>query len=375
MFYAHAELSGEEKWTSQTIASRLTELGLEVERNLGGLGVVGILRGRHPGPTLAYRADMDALPVEGAEGTPSGARHTCGHDAHMTIALGTAEVLAALRDHITGTIKFIFQPAEESLAGARRMIEAGVLDNPRPEAIFALHAFPIPVGSLAVTPGIALPGVDEFLIRLYSPAGALGELASRIAEALRALTTASPPADRETFCRLVHALQRDEDAGRVLLLSCWQTSPTPALPFHLLGLVSISGPGARSRIHKRIRQILRGLTSEAGAAFDLQFTMTTPPVYNDPSLLARALPLLRRAVGEENVLLLRAPYPFAHEDFARYQRIIPGLFIWLGAANPSEGIRTVLHAPDFRVDDETLTVGTRTASMLLAMWGKREAIT
>ena len=153
---------------------------------------LGMLRGANPGPVIAYRADMDAMPIQDALETPYrslvlGVKHACGHDVHTAVALGVAEVLASMRDDLAGTVKFIFQPAEESLDGARAMIASGlladgVLDAPAPEAIFALHTFPTPVGTIGIAQNACLAGMEEFRVRFYSPAGNLPGLVERAAK-------------------------------------------------------------------------------------------------------------------------------------------------------------------------------------------------
>ncbi|MFH1755288.1 MAG: amidohydrolase, partial [Candidatus Latescibacterota bacterium] len=170
--HIHPELSGVEKRTAQVIARRLRDLGLEVRSDIGGHGVVGILRGGKPGPVVAYRADIDAVlstapdPVEFASVTP-GVRHICGHDMHATIAVAIATAMADIRDELAGTVMFIFQPAEENATGANAMLEDGVIHDPVPEAIYALHCAPLEVGQLGVCDGMLLPGLDLIHIALF----------------------------------------------------------------------------------------------------------------------------------------------------------------------------------------------------------------
>ncbi|HNT78438.1 MAG TPA: amidohydrolase [Anaerolineae bacterium] len=368
------ELSGEEAQTAQTVAAHLRDLGLRVTEGVGGYGVVGLLEGGKPGPIVAYRADMDALPIPDALETPYrslalGIKHACGHDAHMTIALGAAEVLAGLRADLCGTVKFIFQPAEESLDGAQAMLADGVLDDPTPEAIFALHVFTLPVGVVGVAEDLALAGMDEFRVRFYSPAGDLAGLIARAAAALEALSVAREPEDAAGFAELVDAMQANDALRQTVFLSCW---PLPANPLrhHLLGLVSIPDPALRSNVQDAIRVTLTAVTDEVGGTYDLAYTFYNPPTRNDAKLVHLIKPWLAEVVEESHVLTFRAPYPFAHEDFALYQERIPGVFIWLGIANPEQGIPGVLHRPDFDIDEEALVIGTRLAATLLAQWSE-----
>ena len=169
--YMHPELSGQEERTAGVVAKRLQEMGAEVSTGVAGYGVIGLLHGGKEGGVVAIRCDMDAVKIQDVLTVPyksqvPGVKHVCGHDVHSTIALGVAEVLASIRERQSGSVKFIFQPAEETATGARDMIDAGVLENPRPQAIFALHTFPMPAGQLGYVPGIALIGEDSFSCRL-----------------------------------------------------------------------------------------------------------------------------------------------------------------------------------------------------------------
>jgi amidohydrolase len=370
-FSMHPELSDEEARTAQVIAGRLQALGLAVETDVGGgHGVVGMLQGARPGPVVAYRADMDALPVQDALEAPYrslvlGVKHACGHDAHVSIALGVAEVLTALREDLAGAVKFIFQPAEESLDGARAMIEAGVLESPAPEAILALHVFPVPAGKVGIAQGVCLAGMDEFRVRLYSPAGNLAALMAKAASALCSISTGEVPTGPAAFDALVRSMQSGDAQSRTILVSCWPYAVEPSQDSHLLGLVSATTPVLRRRVHRQIRQTLDAVTAEMGATYDLSYTFFNPPLINDADVVAQVLPVLERILGPENVLRFQAPYPFAHEDFALYLQYAPGALFWLGIANPEKGITSMLHAPAFDVDEEALVVGTRVMAAVL----------
>ncbi len=378
-FHKHPELSGEEMRTAQVIAARLRDLSFDdVGTDVGGHGVIGLLHGARPGPVIAYRADMDALPIEDVlerdyRSRAPGVKHACGHDAHMAIALGAAEVLAAHREIWPGTIKFIFQPAEEALEGARAMIDAGVLSAPRPEVIVALHTFPIRAGWIGVTPGLALAGMEEFHIRLYSPAGHLSMLLARVSSALRDLSTAQAPAGPATFDAFVRRMRTDESLAEDVLVSCWPHMGDLSSGHHLMGLASICTAERRDLLHQQIRETLERCAAQAGAAYDLDYTFANPPVYNDPALTEALWPALEAAVGAGRVLRFRAPYPFAHEDFALYQEHIPGLFIWLGIANQDAEIDSLLHQPDFDIDEDALVVGARLIVLMLKRYLQTQA--
>jgi len=369
-FHAHPELSGEEAWTANVIAERLRALGLTVQTEAGGHGVVGLLHGQHTGATVAYRADMDALPIQDTLDTPYrslilGAKHACGHDAHMAIALGVAEILSAMRSDLAGTVKFIFQPAEESLEGAQAMIEAGALDTPKPEAIFALHAFPLPVGQVGVSRDGALAGMEEFHMRLYSPGGDLETLVARTMRALHTLNTVTAPTDLATFNAVIQSMQNSDAHNQTVFLSCWPGSPGTTPRYHILGLVSFPQLALREGMRSQIRHTLDTVAGEAGAAYDLAFTFYNPPAVNNRALVQAVMPTLKTVMGAQNVLTFKTPYPFAHEDFAYYQHHTPGIFLWLGVSNPAKGITGILHQPDFDIDENALIIGTRLMATVL----------
>jgi len=367
-FCAYPELSGEESATANKIAAHLQDLGMRVETGIGGYGVVGILAGHHPGKVVAYRADMDALPMQDVLETPYrslvlGVKHACGHDVHIAIALGAAEILTGLREHLYGQVKFIFQPAEEALAGGQAMIEAGVLASPSPETIFALHAFPIPVGQVGVSSGLALAGMEEYRVRLYSPAGQWADLMANVAATLRALSTADVPTNYAEFQAIVAAMLTSQHHRQTIFVSCWPGADADT--HDLLCLVSIPHPAQRTQIEAQIRAALRTVTDTVGGCFDLERTYHNPPVINDVALYAATQPILDEVVGAENVWHFQSPYPFAHEDFALYQQRVPGLFLWLGVANPEKGLTSLLHQADFDIDEQALVVGTTLAATLL----------
>ncbi len=369
-FYMHPELSGEEKRTAHIIANRLRKLGLTVQTRVGGYGVVGVLEGARPGPTVACRADMDALPVQDTLETPYrssvlGVKHACGHDVHMAVALGAAEVLAALRDDFAGTVKFIFQPAEESLEGARAMLAAGVMADPRPDVILALHVSPIPVGTVGVATGLCLAGMEEFRVSFSGQTTNLDVLIARAASALRALSGGGAPGGMATFNALVRAMRAGTVSTHNVLVSCWPQNGDTTAHEHLLGLVSLPQMDLQDEVHARIRQILEDVVAGTGVTYDLRFTFSNPPVINDAAVVREMLPVLKTVVGADNVWVFRSPYPFAHEDFALYLQHAPGALFWLGIANPAKGIAHLLHTPDFDVDEDALVVGTRVMTTLL----------
>jgi amidohydrolase len=368
-FYTHPELSGEEQRTAQVIAARLRELDLIVQTGVGGHGVVGVLQGAHPGPTVAYRADMDAMPIQDVLETDYrspvlGVKHACGHDVHMTVALGVVETLAALRDELTGTVRFIFQPAEESMEGARAMLAEDVLGTPLPDVIFALHTFPTPVGTIGLATGVCLAGMEEFIVRLHGSPEHIEAVMTRAASALRTHIT-PPPTTMEAFDALVRTMRSGEVSEREILVSCWPLTDFPGLEDSLLVLASFASNAAHDAVRTHIRTVLDAVAAESGVIYDLTSTFGNPLLVNDDAVVREVLPLLEATVGPENVWLFRSLYPYAHEDFAVFLEQAPGALLWLGIANPAKGITSLLHASDFDVDEDALVVGVQVVTRIL----------
>ncbi|TFG68139.1 MAG: amidohydrolase, partial [Anaerolineales bacterium] len=257
--HQYPELSWEEEQTAKVIAEHLKSLGLTFQRDMGGHGLIAQITGQLPGPTIAYRADMDALPIQDAlqavyRSTALGISHACGHDAHMTIAVGVAKTLNAFRDNLHGTIRFLFQPAEEALDGAHAMIACGALDDPTPRAVLALHAFPLPVGSIGITPGICLAGMDEFQVKFCAPDAVLPNLIDMAISALVAISNQTPPATSQDFDFLIQRMIAGDNLKDSLYLSCWQNTGDSGSDAHISGLVSMTDYAARLDVQHRIKQ-------------------------------------------------------------------------------------------------------------------------
>lgn len=363
--HRHPELSGEEARTAALVAERLQELGIEAATNVGGYGVVGILEGVRRGPTIAYRADMDALPMQDALKAPYASlhlaiKHACSHDAHTAIALGVARLLSQVREDLPGRVAFIFQPAEESLDGARAMLDDGLLELVRPDAMLALHAFPLPVGTIGLATARCLAGMEEFRVRFYAPGGDSDELVAAAMANLTALSTASVPMDAVSAARVIAAMRRgDPELSTTTLISCWAEPPgrVPAPQTQLLGLISIPNFALRPQIHAMIAAVLDRTVARFGAAYDLDYTFSNPPLINDTALVRKVAPILEARLGRRAVQSLDAPYPFAHEDFAYYAAEVPALFMYLGTQNLQRGIPSILHTPDYDIDEAALDVG------------------
>ena len=376
--HQYPELGNREFKTAELVANHLRSLGFdEVETGIAHTGVVGILRGGLPGPVVAVRADMDALPV--TEFTPYpfrskvrttylgqevGVSHACGHDIHVAVQLGVASVLAAMRDEIPGTVKFIFQPAEEGPppgedGGARMMVAEGVLQDPAPSAIFGLHSFAeMEVGKVGFTSGPALAAVDHFRVRIlglqsHGAAPHLGidpvVMASQAVSAFQTIRSRNlPPLEPSVVT-----------VGIIRGGTRFNIIPHEV---ELEGTVRTYNPDVRDAVERRMGEILAGITTAGGGTFELDYDRGTPATINDPDLGARMLPTLERVVGAENVLELDPT--MGGEDFAYFANEVPGFYFRLGQVLPG-GTSGGHHTPDFQADNSAVPVGIRAMSNLL----------
>lgn len=373
--HQHPELSFAEVRTAKLVADHLTTLGLEVRIGVGRTGVVGVLRGARPGPVVALRADMDALPVTELvdlpfkstvraqyQGQEVGVMHACGHDNHVAILLGAAEVLAGMRDRLPGTVKFIFQPAEELVSGAALMIREGALEDPAPQAIFGLHVWPAPVGTISYRSGPFMAASDglHIVVRGRQTHGALPwggvdpiVVASQIVLALQTIPSRQLDVTKAPAVVTVGLIQGGT-RGNII--------PDSVI---LQGTVRTFDEGMRADVKERIRRTVEQIAQSAGATAVVDFGSANAPVtINDSGLTQRMLPTLRRVAGPDKVLLSGLSMP--SEDFAYYQQRIPGMFFFLGVAPEGQDPRTVApnHSPYFFVDEAALPVGVRALANL-----------
>ena len=376
--HMHPELSNREVRTGKLVADRLRELGLEVQTGVAGNGVVGILKGGRPGPVVAVRADMDALPLQEDIDVPyksqnAGVKHACGHDAHTTIELGVAEVLAGMRADIPGTVKFIFQPAEEGPppgeeGGAALMIKQGVLENPRPSAIFGLHVLPfVPVGKIAYKSGPVMASADKFTIHIFGKGshGALPEngidAVVGASECLQALQTIRSRRVG-TLEPLVLSIGVIKGGARHNIIADEVT---------MEGTLRTLNEQVRTDVKNTMRSMLTGITSAYGATFDLAFDESAAVTFNDPALVDETVPEMERVLGKQSVVTT-AP-ALVSEDFSYYQRVIPGFFYFLGVGNPSRGINAQLHTAEFDLDEDALVIGVKVMSNVILDYLERHA--
>ena len=370
-FHMHPELSNREERTSRIVAERLRALGLdEVKAGVGKYGVVALLKGSKPGPVVAVRADMDALPIQETIDVPyksltPGVKHACGHDAHTTIELGVAEVLSKMRNQISGTIKFIFQPAEEGApqgeeGGASLMVKEGALENPRPSVIFGLHTMPsIEAGQIAYHSGPAMASSDRFTITIRGKK-------SHGAQPQLGVDAVVVAAECVTALQTIRSRRIDPLEPLVITVGTINGGDrynVIAGEVKMEGTMRTLNEDVRMRAQEMMRQILASVTSAYGATADLQFDSPNPVTYNDPRLVEETLPTIRRLVGDANVM---APKPFMPaEDFSYYQKVVPGFFYFLGVGNKAKGITAGWHTAEFDIDEESLVVGVKVMANVL----------
>ena len=378
--HQHPELSNREFQTTAYIAARLRALGLEVRTPIGKTGAVAVLRGARPGPTVALRAELDALPyteevelpfkstvhAKDPNGKTVGVMHACGHDAHMAMLLGIASIFMQMRDQLPGTIVFIFQPGEEGPPpgekdGALQLIEAGVLSGePRPEVIFGAHLLTqFETGQIGYRAGAQQAGSDEIDITVHgrqanvdTPWTGVDAIVVGSQIVLGLQTIASRQVDLMKSPAVLSVMEINGGHYQAIADSLTMTM---ALDWYDRDL--------RQDILDRIRRTAENIALGSGATAEVTVVPEgyVPSIYNDPKLLARMLPTLKRVAAPDHLIELPLlPFP---DDFAFYQEKIPGLFVILGARAAGDGF-IPNHSPKFHIDESSILVGVRTLGHL-----------
>lgn len=378
--HEHPELSNREFKTAEKVAAHLKSLGMEVTTEVAHTGVIGVLKGGQPGPVVALRADMDGLPVTERvdipfaskaigeyNGQEVGVMHACGHDTHVAILMGVAKVLSDMRDDLHGTVKFIFQPAEEGApqgeeGGAELMVKEGVMSNPDVDVIFGLHInSQTEVNKIGYRSEGTMASVDQLEIKIkgsqthgaYPWAGVDPIVtASQIVLGLQTIVSRNLEIIKAPA---VVTIGKIEGGVRSNIIPEEVT---------MIGTIRALDTEMQNKIHQRIREIATNIGKSAGAEVEVNINKGYPVTYNDPELTAEMLKTLQETAGEENILL-RYPVTGA-EDFSFFAQEVPGLFFFLGGMpagmNPEEAAPH--HTPDFFIDDSGLTLGVRTLTNL-----------
>ena len=379
-FHQNPELSNQEFRTAEKIATHLKSIGLEVQTEIAITGVVGILKGDLPGKVVALRADIDALPVTERNdlpfkstveteflGTKTGVMHACGHDTHTAILMGVAEVLSKHKDKIRGTVKFIFQPAEEGPppgeeGGAALMIKEGVLTNPTVDVIFGLHINAgTPVGVLKYKKGGIMASVERFVISVKGkqthgsqPWSGVDPIliSAKIIDGLQTIISREAKLTDEAAVITV---------GKITAGTRFNIIPETA---ELIGTVRTLDPAMREMIERRMTEMTETIAKAYGGEATIAFRNQTSITFNDPELTDQMLPSLQKVAGAQNVQLVKATT--GGEDFSYFQEVVPGLYFFLGGMNPNETSKGAFphHTPDFKIDESGMLLGVKAMTQL-----------
>ncbi|MGS2760869.1 amidohydrolase [Sinomicrobium sp. M5D2P9] len=376
-FHQNPELSNREFNTSKKIAEHLKGLGIEVQTGVAKTGVVGILKGKKPGKIIALRADIDALPVTERVDVPfkstvqteylgkeTGVMHACGHDTHTAIMMGVAEVLSKNND-FAGTVKFIFQPAEEGPppgeeGGADLMVREGVLKNPDVEAIFGLHiSSMLDVGQIIYKPGGTMAAAQEFEIHVKgeqshgsAPWTGIDPIfvSAKIIDGLQSIISREMELTNEAAVITV---------GKITSGVRHNIIPETA---EMLGTIRTLDYDMQKLLNSRMEEMVTTIAKAYKAEATIKIAKGIPITYNDPDLTAKTLPSLQKAAGEENVILTKAVT--GAEDFSFFQEKIPGFYFFLGG-KPKDKAPTQHHTPDFYVDESGMILGVKTFTQIV----------
>ncbi|GAA4003429.1 M20 family metallopeptidase [Hymenobacter fastidiosus] len=380
--HEHPELGNEETRTAGIVAAHLKSLGLEVQTGVARTGVVGILRGGKPGPVVALRADMDALPVTEANnlpfaskvrttylGQPVGVMHACGHDTHVAMLMGAAEVLSQVKKDLPGTVKFIFQPAEEGSlpgeeGGAKLMVKENVLDNPKVDAVFGVHIqAQTEVGNLRYRPGGEMASSDRFTIKVIGK-GAHGAYPWNSVDPV--VTAAQIIMGLQTI--VSRQVKLIDDAAVVTVGTIHAGVRYNVIPpdVEMSGTIRALNPAVQQEIWASVRRIATNIAESAGATAEVNIEPYVPVTYNNEKLVAQMLPTLRAVAGAAQVSEQKAVT--GAEDFSFYQEKVPGLFLFVGGMSKGTNPATTAdhHTAGFLIDESGLTLGVKTLATLAA---------
>ncbi len=376
--HQNPELSNREFKTAEKIAAHLRSLGIEVQTGVAHTGVVGVLRGDSPGKTVALRADIDALPVYERNDLPFrstvtseflgetvGVMHACGHDTHTAILMGVAEVMARNKDKVRGTVKFIFQPAEEGPppgeeGGALLMVKEGVLKNPDVDAIFGLHInSQTPVGVIRYKSGGAMAAAQSFTIHVKGEQSHGSQpwagvdpilISAKIIDGLQTIISRETELTNEAAVITV---------GKIKSGVRFNIIPESA---EMLGTIRTLDYGMKDKLNRRMMEMVPTIAKAYGGEATIEIRDATDITYNDPNLVSSMLPTLQRVAGNDNVQEQKAIT--GAEDFSYFQREVPGFFFFLGGMTPGNTEPYPHHTPDFFIDDSGLVLGVKALTEL-----------
>src|SRR5947207_3236946 len=377
--HEHPELGEQETRTAGLVAEHLKKLGLQVKTGVANTGVVAVLKGGKPGPVVALRADMDALPVKEPAGLPFASKaqgkylgrevdvmHACGHDAHTAILMATAEVLAGMKDKLPGTVKFIFQPAEEGpslyaafagkIWGAKLMIKEGVLADPRPDAVFGLHVTSgLPVGRIGYRGGPAMASADELRIKVTGRQGHAGypwRTVDPVTTAAQIVLGVQTIVSRRTD------LMKSPTVVSISTINGGSRSNIVADSVEMTGTIRTYDAGVRAAVHADIKQVAENIAASANAKAEVEISELYDPLVNTAAMATRMAPVLERAADGDIQVVNPSG---AAEDFSFFLNDVPGLFFNVGVVPRDQDLAKAApnHSPNFFVDEKALVVGVR----------------
>ena len=356
-FHMHPELAFQEHRSASVIADRLRELGYQVQTGVAKTGVVALLEGKRPGPVVMVRFDMDALPITEENETDyvsqnPGVMHACGHDAHMAIGLAVATLMMKRRDEMAGTLKLVFQPAEEGANGAEAMVKEGVLENPRPDVVLVTHVWnETPVGIINVAPGAIMAAAEKWGCTVQGKGGhgALPHLTVDPIVAVAQIVTAL----QTIVSRNVNPLEAAVVAvGTVHGGSAFNVTPPQV---EMTGTIRTYDPATRETVLRRVREVIEGVAAACGTEAELEIIPLTPAVVNDVRVTEVVRAAAEVVVGPENVS--SGERTMGSEDAALFMQEVPGCYFFLGSANAERGLDAPHHNPRFDFDEDALPLG------------------
>lgn len=353
------ELGFKEQLTSQFVAQKLQEWGIEHKTGVAQTGIVATIASNRPGPVLAIRADMDALPIQEQNDVPyrsqhDGIMHACGHDGHTAIALGTAYYLSQHREDFVGTVKIIFQPAEEGPGGAKPMIEEGVLKNPDVDAIIGLHLWNnLPLGTVGVRSGALMAAVECFRCTILGKGGH-GAMPHQTVDSI-VVSAQIVNALQTIVARNVNPI--DSAVVTVGEFHAGTAHNVIADTARMSGTVRYFNPAMEGYLSKRIEQVIAGVCQSQGASYELDYWHLYPPVINDAKI-AELVRSVASAVVETPAGIVPECQTMGSEDMSFFLQAVPGCYFFLGSANPAKDLAYPHHHPQFDFDETALAMGT-----------------
>jgi amidohydrolase len=382
--HENPELGEQETRTAGLVADHLKKLGLEVKTGVAKTGVVAILKGGKPGPVVALRADMDALPVKEPEGLPFASKakgkylgrevevmHACGHDAHVAILMATAEVLTAMKDKLPGTVKFLFQPAEEGPSlraafsggswGAKQMLKEGVFQDPKPDAVFGLHVTSgLPSGRIGYRAGAAMASADELRIKVTGRQGHAGypwRTVDPVTTAAQIVLGAQTIVSRRTD------LMKAPTVVSISTINGGSRFNIVPDSVEMTGTIRTYDAQVRAGVHRDLRQVAENIAASANAKAEVEIIELYDPLVNHEKMTARMAPVLMRASDNDAVTTNATG---AAEDFSFFLNEVPGLFFNVGVVPRDKDLATAApnHSPNFFVDEKALVTGVRALAMV-----------